>query len=136
MLLALLSTLGCYKIDYVTNSPVTGNATTDYWNHRVIWGIIELEGPLQLEDVCPNGQFDKVHTEQDIISGLISYFFTGAIYTPNTVSVWCSDGTAYRGGADSSGAVVYLEAPLGQEVPLELGVSAESCSELEFGGAQ
>lgn len=136
MLLALLSTLGCYKIDYVTNTPALGQASVDHWNHRVLWGIIELDGPLQTEDLCVNGEFTKVHTETDVISGLIMYFFTGAIYTPNTISVWCADGTSYRGAADSSGAVVYLEAPIGQDVPESLGVASGECSEFEFGGVQ
>ena len=55
MLLAQLSTLGCYKIDYVTDTTAIGAASVDHWNHRVLWGNVELDGPVQTQDLCTGG---------------------------------------------------------------------------------
>ncbi|MFT5584555.1 MAG: hypothetical protein ACI9VR_002140 [Cognaticolwellia sp.] len=133
MLLALLSTLGCYKIDYVTNTPVSGSiesADEDYWNHRVLWGIIEIEGPLELEEICAGGTFSKVHTEMDIITGLVNVLaasVVGGLYSGNMIYVWCENGTAYSGPLNGQGQVVELYAPVGQDVPPELGVATGTC---------
>lgn len=133
MLLALLSTLGCYKIDYVTDTPVSGAPTTSdeaCWNHRVLWGIIEIEGPLELEEICAGGKFTKVHTEMDIITGLVNFLaasVVGGLYSGNMIYVWCEDGTAYSGPLNGNGQVVELYAPVGQEVPPELGVATDTC---------
>ncbi len=133
MLLALLSTLGCYKIDYVTDTPVTGAPTSAdeaYWSHRVLWGIIEIEGPLELEDICTGGKFSKVHTEMDVITGLVNFLaasVVGGLYSGNMIYVWCEDGTAYSGPLNGEGQVVELYAPVGQDVPLELGVATDTC---------
>ena len=133
MLLALLSTLGCYKIDYVTNTPVSGQPTSAdeaYWNHRVLWGIIEIEGPLEVQEICTNGAFTKVHTEMDVITGLVNYLaatVVGGLYSGNMIYVWCQDGTAYSGPLNTDGQVVELYAPVGQEVPPELGLVTDAC---------
>lgn len=136
MLLALLSTLGCYKIDYVTDTPVTGSPTSAdeaYWNHRVLWGIVEIEGPLEVQEICGSGEFSKVHTEIDLITGVVNYaasVVVGGLYSGNMIYVWCEDGTAYSGPLNGQGQLVELYAPVGQDVPLELGVASETCTDV------
>lgn len=120
--LSVLAT-ACYKVDYTTENASAAEATEEIWRHRVVWGIIELDGTLALDEVCPSG-VAKVHTERDIVTGLVTQVAGGGLYAPSMISVWCVDGSAYRATMNGD-AVVGLEAPLGQELPE--GLSSEEC---------
>lgn len=139
-MLTLLLGLACYKTDYLAGPQPPAYASRppdkEVWNHRMIYGIIELEGPLQVQEICEDGQFSRIHVETDVISGLISYLVNGTpvggfLYSPNMIYVWCADGSNYRASVDS-GNVLAMEAPLGQEIPARIGAFEEACStELE-----
>ncbi len=120
--LSVLAT-GCYKVDYTTSKSSSSEPTEEIWRHRVAWGIIELDDTLALDEVCPSG-VAKIHTERDIVSGLVTMVAGGGLYAPNMINVWCVDGSAYRATMNGD-AVVGLEAPLGQDLPE--GLSSEEC---------
>ncbi len=103
----------------------------------MLYGILELEDPVNIEELCRGG-FAQIHTEVDPLAALatigpqvvLSPIGLGFLqpYAPSNVHVWCRNGTAYRATVTPDGAVVYLEAPLGQEVPQELGRFSEECA--------
>lgn len=119
--LSILAT-GCFKVDYTTSNAASSQPTEEIWRHRVIWGIIELDDALALDEVCPSG-VAKIHTERDIVTGLVSNL-TGSIYAPGMINVWCVDGSAFRATMNGD-AVVGLEAPLGQDLPQGASFSEE-----------
>lgn len=120
--LSVLAT-ACYKVDYTTNNASSSEATEEIWRHRVAWGIIELDDTLALDEVCPSG-VAKIHTERDIITGLVTNVAGGGLYAPHMINVWCVDGSAYRATMNGD-AVVGLEAPIGQDLPEGVSASEE-----------
>ena len=92
--------LGCMKINYA-NGPQSG-VSDDVWRHRVLYGIIEVEGALLVQEVCPQG-YNYIHSEVSILNGLSTWALSaitgglGALYNPSTITVWCKNGQAYRG---------------------------------------
>jgi hypothetical protein len=123
--LSVLAT-GCFKVDYTTSKASTSEPTEEIWRHRVVWGIMELDGTLALDEVCPSG-VAKVHTERDIITGLVTMVAANGLYAPSMINVWCVDGSAYR-ATMSGDAVVGLEAPIGQALP-EGASFSEECAD-------
>ena len=102
---------GCYKVDYTNGASSGGYADTDVFHHRLLFGLVELGGPVRLDQICPNG-FTKIHTETGLVHGLIQYVvgaFVPVGYSPNSVQVWCEDGTAYNATLDEDGLVQTLE---------------------------
>ncbi|MED5373130.1 MAG: hypothetical protein VX899_19080 [Myxococcota bacterium] len=124
--LAIAALTGCYKIDYTTGAKSAANPTEEIWRNRVVFGIIELDETLALNEVCPSG-VAKIHTERDIITGLITQV-VGVIYAPSMIHVYCVDGSAYRATMDGD-AVVGLEAPIDQELPEGMSFSEECAAE-------
>ncbi|MED5373133.1 MAG: hypothetical protein VX899_19095 [Myxococcota bacterium] len=138
---ALALSTACYKVDYTTSKSdsVANNADHEVWRHRLVYGIIEMDGPLQVEELCDNGEFAKIHTETDVITFLAwagTYIATGVVglnvvnvYTPSMIYVWCEDGTAYRATVGDNDMILALEAPVDQQVPEHLGEPAQECAE-------
>lgn len=108
-LAALLAAAGCYKIDYV-NGPKTGSEQT-VWHHRVINGMVELPGPVKLNELCPSG-ISAIHTELSFPNWAVTYVLgnivpSGAlIYNPSTIKVWCASGAAYEGTYDEAAEAI------------------------------
>lgn len=129
----------CYKVDYTTSTSVSREADHELWRHRIIYGIIELDGPVEVKDLCENGEFSKIHTEIDIVTGIAGWLVNSALstvgiglaapYTPSMIYVWCEDGTAYRATVGDNDMILSLEAPVDQQVPEHLGEPAEECAE-------
>ncbi len=121
----LFALSGCYKIDYV-NGPKTGPEQT-IWHHRVALGIVELPGPIKLNELCPTG-FAAAHTEISFLNGLVTNVLGNiipsgaALYNPSTVQVWCNSGAAYDATLDDEGMVVeaaLIPGAMPAEAPLE-----------------
>ncbi|MFT5584552.1 MAG: hypothetical protein ACI9VR_002137 [Cognaticolwellia sp.] len=143
-MLALMLSLGCFKATYTTDEDVSGDKPEhEIWRNRVLYGIIEIEDPVNIEELCRGG-FAQIHTEVDLLAALATIGPSVALswvaglgllqpYAPSNVHVWCKNGAAYRATVTPDGAVVYLEAPIGQEIPEELGGSLRSASGTEAG---
>ena len=102
--LSWLVLLGCYKIEYLdlSQSMAPMAAPEEVWHHRAINGMWEIEGPVELQEICPDG-FSRLETEVslpnslatlgvDIVAGALT---VGAaipfqIYSPSTVRVECT----------------------------------------------
>ena len=55
---------GCYKTNYTTGASTSTDPKEDIMHHRVIWGIAELPGPVNIAEVCPSAE-DTARTGQD-----------------------------------------------------------------------
>lgn len=137
-MLALILGLGCFKATYTTGMDVSkAKPEHEIWRNRVLYGIIEIEDPVNIEELCRGG-FAQIHTEVDPLAALatigpsvmLSWVGLGLLqpYAPSNVHVWCKNGAAYRATVTPDGAVVYLEAPIGQEIPEELGGYSQECA--------
>lgn len=120
----------CYTINYVYEPSSGLPSTHDEWHHRMLWGIVEFDKPVNLSALCPNG-FTQVRTEVSFINGLADWGVTtlvssvsaGALYgvdlySPSTISVWCDDGSAFLGVLREDGLVeeVVRKVPPGAEL--------------------
>lgn len=117
--LSLLS--GCFKTQYTYGPKAKGDSDHEEWRHRVAWGIIELSGPMDISNVCPDGEFSRIKTSNTLGNSIVGIVVRAVIgaggidwYSPSTIEVWCADGTAYRGTIDQDGTVLELEAPVDQ----------------------
>ena len=113
--LALLAALalsgGCYKMNYINSAPSGSPAYTDEWRDILIFGLVELNDPVALDNVCPNG-WAKIHNERTFENGLVSWALTlvllGWLYHPHATTVWCVGGTAYDVELNADGLVTTI----------------------------
>lgn len=132
-MLFVLSLSGCFKMTY-TNTASQGveqeGPQHDVWRHRWIFGMVESQGDLDVEQVCGTSDFTQIHTEVSVINVLADVgvnYIAGALvggvtayidlYSPSTIQVWCGDGTTYLFGMDD-GVPVAAAAPVEQELPV------------------
>jgi hypothetical protein len=79
---------GCYRQVIVFDAAEsTGSPTVTQWRHGVIGGLFMFGNPLDASRMC-GGKVTKVQTSLSVINFIVSGF-TGGIYTPVTVKVWC-----------------------------------------------
>lgn len=81
---------GCFTTTVYSGKPGAA-AKVEYdekWHHGVAWGMGELSGPHNLEQICPNG-WSEIKTETSFVNGLVDGA-THGIYSPQTVSVRCA----------------------------------------------
>jgi hypothetical protein len=81
---------GCFTTSVYSGKPGVP-ASIEYdekWHHGVAWGIAELSGPYDLEEVCPNG-WSEIKTETSFVNGFVDVVTRG-IYAPQTVTVRCA----------------------------------------------
>ena len=69
------------------------------WHHGMVYGLAELSGPYNLQEVCPNG-WAEITTETSFVNG-IAQTFTSSIYSPQSVTVRCAKDTASSAAAES-----------------------------------
>ena len=90
---ALLSS-ACFKVTVVT-TPTAANSTdaatvSQPWSHGFIFGLV-APPPLNVAQSCPGGAVTKVVTQQSFLNGLAAGF-TGQLYSPMQIDVWCAGG--------------------------------------------
>ncbi len=126
---ALLALSGCFKMQY-TYGPEKAKGSEDVkeWQHRALWGIVELSDEVDISDVCPNGQFSRIRTKVSVGNSITTMIF-GTLYTPSTVQVWCADGSTFRATVTEEGQVLELEQPVDQVVPEALSAPAPETEE-------
>jgi hypothetical protein len=119
--LAIASFTGCFRIRYINNTPREATPAAENWHHNVIQGLLEVSGPVNVSEACPQG-FAEVKNEVTFLNWLASWgvqtavnvplsiataqvdpttgvFFPGysvpfSIWTPQTVAVTCAARTA------------------------------------------
>lgn len=81
---------GCFTTTVYSGKPGVPAAIEydEKWHHGVAWGIAELSGPYNLEQVCPNG-WSEIKTETSFVNGFVDGVTSG-IYSPQTVWVRCA----------------------------------------------
>lgn len=90
LLLCALLLPGCFTTTVYSGKPGAA-ARVEYdqkWHHGVAWGMGELSGPHDLEQICPNG-WSEIKTETSFVNGLVDGA-THGLYSPQTVSVRCA----------------------------------------------
>jgi hypothetical protein len=81
---------GCYTTTVASGKPAApaGIEYDEKWHSGVAWGIAELSGPYDLEQVCPNG-WSEIKTETSFLNGFVDAVTRG-IYSPQSVTVRCA----------------------------------------------
>lgn len=98
LILVLLATLsGCTSIHFDNGKagrlasfeePQVGK-----WHHNVVFDLIEVSSPVDLERECKNGEWASVETERSFMDGLAAFganlFMPVPVWHPKTVRVHC-----------------------------------------------
>ncbi len=82
----------CYSTTITSGKPAApaGIEYDEKWHHGLVWGIAEVSGPYNLQEVCPEG-WSEIKTETSFLNGLVE-MVTGGIYSPQTITVRCAAG--------------------------------------------
>lgn len=95
LLLFALSSTACYSMTIRSGAP-KGSYAVDMenkWHSGLIVGIVEVSGPYDLDLVCHGGNWAEIHTQLDLLTGVVHHFL-GLVYSPQRVSVVCAGGKA------------------------------------------
>jgi len=90
LLLALLA--GCYSIRYHRRIEPDETSTASTWHHGAISGVIDISGPMPIDQSCPGGAA-AVENEVTFVNGLLQVLTGGRwvnLWTPSTVRVTCA----------------------------------------------
>jgi hypothetical protein len=90
VVVAALSATGCYSTTIHSGS-AAAPAAAKYdgkWHHNLAWGMAELSGPYELEQVCPKG-WASVTTKTSFANGIVSWVTYG-VYEPQTITIRCA----------------------------------------------
>lgn len=124
VLVVLLASLtGCYSntFQYTNRNGAQEIETT---RHFVVAGLFPLDkGPVVAHRMCPTGVqgVETVHTFVNLLLSAVTF----NIYTPNTVRVTCSSGTAYNFYLDENEHVVAYDL-VGQEAAQSMAPTLRS----------
>jgi hypothetical protein len=102
----LLAGSGCYST-HVTNGKAAASPSMQYdgaWHHGFVIGLVEVSGPYNLKEICPNG-WAEIQTKTSFLNGLVNAVV--GIYNPQTVTIRCAEGGAAPAAAE--------EAPKGED---------------------
>lgn len=108
LLSAVLLSTGCYNIKIVNGKPVGAPAPgyEEKLHFGVIAGIIELSGPYNLDQICPNG-WAEAGSGLSIVSGVLHALIPFVDF--QSVNVSCVGGGAYRLQMNQDGTANVLE---------------------------
>lgn len=85
-----LAATACFTTTVRSGKP-PAPATVEHdgkWHHGLVYGLAELSGPYDLQEMCPNG-WAEITTETSFVNG-IAQSFTSNIYSPQSVTVRCA----------------------------------------------
>lgn len=110
---------GCHKHSYTvgTGGDTEAEAAYDSWESHWFFGTIG-ESELNVNEICPSGNA-TVKDKRSFLNGLVAGF-TGIVWSPTTVTVYCGSGEAAAEEAPVDEAAD--EAPM-DEVPASDEVS-------------
>ncbi len=89
--LLLPALAGCYSIRYHRRVDADEAATTSTWHHGAISGVVDLTGPMPVDQGCPGGAA-AVENEVTFVNGLLQLLTGGrllSLWDPSTVRVSC-----------------------------------------------
>lgn len=94
LLAALALTISaCTTIHFDRTPSVAGSSQThQQWHHNFALALYEGSKPVNLVEICPNGNWQSVQTELSFLNGLASLpvNLLGPIWYPKTVDVTCA----------------------------------------------
>lgn len=100
LLSLLLLASSCYRTTLVFEpTPPTPNALKLRRNHLI--GLVELEGPIAIDGVCPNGAAQIYQRQGAISIGLA--IITAGFANGRDVMIWCRSGARYQAKAGRDG---------------------------------
>jgi hypothetical protein len=79
---------GCFHIRYVNDQPATPDPAATTWHHNVVFGLVEVSPPEDVNKACPQG-YAAVKSEQSFVAGLVNILTIG-LYNPTDVLIYCS----------------------------------------------
>ena len=83
---------GCYTIRYERRAAPEGGAPREQWHHGLLGGILDVSGPVQLAEACPDGFATVEH--QTTFFNWFGQVVTGGrpapLWEPTTVRVQCA----------------------------------------------
>lgn len=90
LLSCALACTGCFEQTVYSGRPPAhvAPAHDQRWSHAFVFGLLEAEGPYDLDRLCPHG-WAELHTESDLLTGATSLLSFG-IYTPEYVTIVCA----------------------------------------------
>jgi hypothetical protein len=105
---AALLSMSCYSIKIVNGKPIGAPAPgyEEKLHFGVIAGIIELSGPYNLDQICPNG-WAEAGSQLSIVSGVLHFVIPFVDF--QSVSIKCTGGGAYRLQMNPDGTANVLE---------------------------
>lgn len=89
--LALVCVTGCYRTEIVAARGIGKPAAraNDLWYHGLVGGVVDLSGPLDLDKLCPNGEWTEINVRTSFLNGLLGSMILWGIWSPQTVTVYC-----------------------------------------------
>lgn len=90
---ALLALTACYKVTYVVDPSVPENPSYDEWHKSAIFGLTELDEPVPLSTICPEGVARFTH-QLGVKEACVSAC-TFQLFNPAQVLVTCKGGQAW-----------------------------------------
>jgi len=89
VILAVATSLtGCFHIRYTNDVPVAAEAAQKNWHHGVVFGLVEVSDPENVNKACPNG-FGLAKSEESFVAGLVN-LITLSLYNPTDVLIYCT----------------------------------------------
>lgn len=111
LLLALvIFAAGCFTTRVNFTSPNAGTPSHIYngnWHHGIVYGLVELSSPVPINEVCGSGQVTFVEQKTSFLNG-VAAMFTWNLYTPQSMTVFCSGGSAAEVLFTEEGALAYM----------------------------
>ena len=102
-----LALSGCHKTMIVMDSATDNTSPKNGpWHHSLVFGLVELSDPIQLDSVCPTG-VSHIKQHRSVLNALAAAI-TFEIYSGQTVSVYCRSGIAAHAVLDERGMVTTL----------------------------
>lgn len=105
--LALVALSACYKVTYVVDPSVPENPTHDDWHKSAVFGLVELDEPVPLGTICPDGVARFTH--QLGVKELCVGACTFSLFNPAQVTVTCRSGQAWDVELTEDGLVQHAQ---------------------------
>jgi hypothetical protein len=99
---------GCFNSTFIDGNGATGAPSATWnerWYHGAVLGLVDLSGPISLDEVCAQG-WARIDTSTSFLNSIAEGILSG-LYSPQTVTIYCKGGAAYDAVQDGHGQVVF-----------------------------
>jgi hypothetical protein len=77
-----LASSGCYRVTFKLGKSVPeAGAPRELWHHAILSGLVDLSGPVQLDQLCPQG-VAQVQTEESVPNGIAQNLSSAVLAVP------------------------------------------------------